>query len=69
MTEGRSSGQENASLYARGVTEGFSGKPLDGKILLEILDVFSEDSLRAYILGHTEGSGDAEEEDDEEEEI
>jgi hypothetical protein len=65
MSEGSSSGQENASLYARGVTEGFSGKPLDGKILLEILDVFGEEGLRAYILGHTEGSDDAEEDEEE----
>ena len=39
------------------------GKPLEGKALLEILDVFGEEGLRAYILGHTEGSDDAEEED------
>ena len=49
MSEGSSSGQENASLYARGVTEGLSGKPLDGKILLEILDVFGEEGLGARV--------------------
>jgi hypothetical protein len=49
LTEGSSSGQENASLCARGVTEGLSGKPLDGKILLEILDVFGEEGLGARV--------------------
>jgi hypothetical protein len=63
MTEGSSSGQENANLYARGVTEGSAGKPLDGNALLEILDVFGVDGLRAYILGHIEASDDAKEED------
>jgi hypothetical protein len=41
------------------------GKPLEGKALLEILDVFGEEGLRAYILGHTEGSDDAEEDEEE----
>jgi hypothetical protein len=59
MSEGFSSGGENANLYARGVREGLAGKPLDGRVLLEILDVFGEDGLRAYILGHTDGSDDA----------
>ena len=63
MTEGSSSGQENANLYARGVTEALAGNPLGGNALLEILDVFGVDGLRAYILGHIEGSDDAREED------
>jgi hypothetical protein len=62
MTEGSSSGEENANLYARGVTEGLIGKPLEGEALLEVLDVFGVDGLRAYIVGHVEGSSDAEEE-------
>jgi hypothetical protein len=63
MSEGSSSRQENANLYARGVTEVIAGKPLEGEALLEILDVFGEDGLRAYILGYVEDSDDAEEED------
>jgi hypothetical protein len=63
LTEGSSSGPENANLYARGVTEGLAGEPLEGKVLLEILDVFGVDGLRAYIVGHVEGAEDAEEED------
>jgi hypothetical protein len=58
MTEGFSSDQENANLYARGVTEGLVGKPLDGKALLEILDVFGVNGLRTYITAHVEGAGD-----------
>lgn len=38
------------------------GKPLEGEALLEVLDVFGVDGLRAYIVGHVEGSSDAEEE-------
>lgn len=65
VSEGSSSGQENADLYVRGVNEGRAGEVLDGEELLEILDVFGEDGLRAYIVGHIEGvadiTGDAEE--------
>ena len=68
MAEGTSSGEENANLYMRGVNEGRVGELLDGKELLAILDVFGEDGLRSYILGHLEGIADAmedlEEEDD-----
>jgi hypothetical protein len=63
MTERSSSGQENASFYARGVTEGLAGQLLENKALLEILDVFGVDGLRAYILGYIDGNDDAEEED------
>ena len=59
MTEGTSSGEENANLYMRGVNEGRAGEPLDGEELLAILDVFGEDGLRSYILGHLEGIADA----------
>jgi hypothetical protein len=59
MTEGTSSGEENANLYMRGVNEGRAGEFLDGEELLAILDVFGEDGLRSYILGHLEGIADA----------
>jgi hypothetical protein len=72
MTEGTSSGEENANLYMRGVNEGRAGELLDGEELLAILDMFGEDGLRSYILGHLEGIADAvedlEEEDDANEE-
>jgi hypothetical protein len=59
MSEGASSREENANLYMRGVNEGRAGELLDGEELLAILDVFGEDSLRSYILGHLEGIADA----------
>jgi hypothetical protein len=59
MTEGTSSGEENANLYMRGLSEGRAGEFLDGEELLAILDVFGEDGLRSYILGHLEGIADA----------
>jgi hypothetical protein len=59
MAEGTSSGEENANLYMRGVNEGRAGEFLDGEELLAILDVFGEDGLRSYILGHLEGIADA----------
>jgi hypothetical protein len=63
MTEGTSSGEENANLYMRGVNEGRGGELLDGEELLPILEVFGEDGLRSYILGHLEGIADLEERD------
>ncbi len=65
MSEGNSSGQENANLYLRGVKEGRAGEILDGTELLEILDVFGEDGLRSYLVGHLEGIADAMEEEEE----
>jgi len=59
MDAGNSSGEENANLYLRGVGEGRAGEVLNGEGLLEILDVFGEDGLRSYILGHVEGVADA----------
>lgn len=59
MGIGGSSGEENANLYTRGVNEGRAGEALDGEELLEVLDVFGEDGLRSYILGHVEGAADA----------
>jgi hypothetical protein len=58
MTEGRSSGDENANLYTRGVNESRTGEILDGEALLEVLDVFGEDGLRSYLLGYVEGIAD-----------
>jgi hypothetical protein len=45
MSEGSSSGQENANLYARGVTERLVGKPPEAGPV-EVLDVCGEDDLR-----------------------
>lgn len=59
MHTGDASGQENANLYVRGVNEGRTGGVLVGQGLLEILDVFGEDGLRSYIMGHIEGVTDA----------
>jgi hypothetical protein len=59
MSKVSPSGQENADLCTQGVTEGLADKPLEGKASLEILDIFWEDGLRAYIVGHVEGSDDA----------
>jgi hypothetical protein len=58
LTEGRSSGEENANLYTRGVNEAHAGEILDGKELLEILDIFGEDGVRSYLLGYVEGTAD-----------
>ena len=58
MTEGRSSGDENANLYTRGVNESRAGEILDSEALLEVLDVFGEDGLRSYLLGYVEGIAD-----------
>jgi hypothetical protein len=55
MTEGSSSGEENANLYTRGSNEARAGEILDGEALLEVLDVFGEDGIRSYLLGYVEG--------------
>ena len=55
MTEGRSSGEENANLYTRGSNEARAGEILDGEVLLQVLDVFGEDGVRSYLLGYVEG--------------
>jgi hypothetical protein len=59
MSEGSSSGQENANLYIRGVNEGRAREPLDDMQVLEILEVFGIEGLRSYIVGHMEGLADA----------
>ena len=58
VSEGRSSGEENANLYTRGVNEARAGEILAGEELLEILDVFGEDGARSYLLGYVEGTAD-----------
>jgi hypothetical protein len=58
VSEGRSSGEENANLYTRGVNEAHAGEILDGEELLEILDIFGEDGVRSYLLGYVEGTAD-----------
>jgi hypothetical protein len=55
MTEGRSSGEENANLYTWGSNEARAGEFLDGGALLEVLDAFGEDGVRSYLLGYVEG--------------
>ena len=59
-----SSGEENANLYVRGVKEGYNGELLDASDLLDILDVFGEDGLRAYLAGFLEGEEDAAEDEE-----
>ena len=61
MTEGKSSGEEHANLYTRGVNEARVGEILDGEALLEILDVFGEEGVRSYLLGYVEGIVDVKE--------
>jgi hypothetical protein len=60
-----STGEENANLYNRGVSEGRRGELLDASELLELLDVFGEDGVRSYLVGFLEGVDDALEEEDE----
>jgi hypothetical protein len=60
-----STGEENANLYKRGVSEGRRGELLDASELLELLDVFGEDGVRSYLVGFLEGVDDALEEEDE----
>ena len=60
-----STGEENANLYKRDVSEGSRGELLDASELLELLDVFGEDGARSYLVGYLEGVDDALEEEDE----
>jgi hypothetical protein len=60
-----STGEENANLYKRGVSEGSHGELLDASELLELLDVFGEDGARSYLVGYLEDVDDALEEEDE----
>jgi hypothetical protein len=65
MSEGSSSGEENANLYLRGINEGRTKEPLDDMQVLEILEVFGIEALRSYIVGHMEGLSDAVEDEEE----
>ena len=65
---GESTGDENANLYIRGVNEGRSGDLLEAFDLLDILEVFGEDSVRSYLMGVIEGEADATEEEDKDDE-
>jgi hypothetical protein len=65
MSEGSSSGQENANLYLRGIEEWRAGELLDDMQVLEILEVFGIDGLRSYIVGHMEGLTEAVEDEEE----
>jgi hypothetical protein len=56
---GKSTGDENANLYMRGVNEGRSGEVLEPTDLLDILEVFGEDGMRSYLIGIVEGQEDA----------
>ena len=56
---GESTGEENANLCLRGVSEGRSGAILDASGLLDVLDVLGEDGLRCYLMGVIEGEEDA----------
>ena len=56
---GESTGDENANLYVRGVNDGRSGELLEATDLLDVLDVFSEDGMRSYLMGIIEGQEDA----------
>jgi hypothetical protein len=58
---GRSSGNENANLYMRGVAEGYRGGFLEASELMDILDVFGEEGLRSYLVGILEGEENARE--------
>ena len=64
LSVGGSTGDENANLYMRGVKEGYNGELLDASDLLDILDVFGEDGLRAYLAGVLEGEEDAAEDEE-----
>jgi hypothetical protein len=61
---GESTGDENANLYIRGVNEGRSGALLEASELLDILEVFSEDGMRSYLVGFLEGEEDAAEDEE-----
>jgi hypothetical protein len=49
--------KEYANLYMRGV----SGAELGAQDVLDVLDVFGEEGMRWYLIGHLEGIEDHEE--------
>jgi hypothetical protein len=58
---------ELANLYTRGVQEGYDGELFgsQAEAIRDILDVFGEDGLRAYLMGVIEGEEDAREDEEE----
>lgn len=52
---GSAGGEENANLYVRGPNEGRRGEQPDPSSLIDLLDVFGEEGLRAYLMGFREG--------------
>jgi hypothetical protein len=53
--------EEYANLYIRGVNEAAAGVELEAQEVLDVLDVFGEDGMRWYLIGHLEGIKDREE--------
>jgi hypothetical protein len=53
--------KEYANLYMRGVNEAVSGAELGAQDVLDVLDVFGEEGMRWYLIGHLEGIEDREE--------
>ena len=53
--------KEYANLYIRGVNEAAAGVELEAQEVLDVLDVFGEDGMRWYLIGHLEGIKDREE--------
>jgi hypothetical protein len=56
--------KELSNLYMRGVKEGYEGELFgrQAEAMRDILDVFGEEGLRAYLMGVIEGEEDAKEE-------
>ena len=52
--------KEYANLYIRGVNEA-AGVELEAQEVLDVLDVFGEDGMSWYLIGHLEGIKDREE--------
>jgi hypothetical protein len=50
-----SAGKEYSNLYMRGVNEAANGAELHPQDVLDVLDVFSEDGVRWYLIGFLEG--------------
>ena len=62
-------GEEHANLHMRGVNEGASGAELEAQEILDVLEVFGEDSVRMYLVGFLEGIEERTEEEIEEYEM
>jgi hypothetical protein len=59
-------GKELTNLYMRGMQEGHDGELFgsQAKAMRDILDVFGEDGLRAYLMDVIEGEEDAKEDEE-----